>query len=130
MFFFGGVFGIAILVFWIWAIFDVITSDAERCRNLPKVAWVLIVILLGALGALVWIFGGRPARAAAGPEDGPRRGPTARPVGPEDRPGWTSAPSTSPSSRDRSEELDRRLAEWEAEQRRRDAGDDPEPPPA
>jgi hypothetical protein len=128
MFFFGGVFGIALLVFWIWAIFDVVTTDSDQCRNLPKVAWVVIVILLGAIGGLIWALAGRPARTAARPDDARYRRPPARPVGPEDRPGWTSAPSSSPSSRERSEELDRRLDEWEAEQRRREHGDEPEPP--
>ena len=129
MFFFGGVFGLALLVFWIWGIFDVITTDAERCRNLPKLAWALIVIILGSIGALIWVLLGRPERSSVGSGDLPRR-PRARPVGLEDRPEWTAAPSTSPSSREHSEELDRRLAEWEAEERRRSSdGDDPETRP-
>jgi hypothetical protein len=134
---FGGVLGIAVLMFWIWAIFDVITSDRERCRNLPKLAWALIVILLGVIGAVVWILLGRPERAhaARGPAQPSARRPAPRPIAPEDRSDWSAAPSTSPSSRRRSEELDRRLAEWEAEQQRRDRpgaggpGPGPEAPP-
>ena len=117
-----GVLGLALLVLWIGALVDVIIADADRCRNLPKIVWVLLVIFLGFIGALAWIFFGRPEGGAGRAPDARRQPPT-RPVGIEDRPGWTAAPSTSATSRERSEELDRRLEEWEAEQRRRQAGD-------
>lgn len=128
MFFFGGAFGIALLVLWVWAVIDVIITDRARCRNLPKIAWVLLVIFLGVIGALGWILFGRPARSSVRSGDAPRRLPS-RPIGPEDRPEWTAAPSTPPVSRERAEELDRRLEEWEAEQRRRrpDEGGTDEP---
>ena len=61
-----GVLGIAILVLWVYALLDVITSDETRIRNLPKWAWFVIVLLLGetAIGPVLWFVAGRPQGAA------------------------------------------------------------------
>jgi len=90
---FGGVFFLLMVVLWLWALFDSITTDQARVRNLPKVAWVIIVLLFFEVGALAWIFLGRPTgRGQAGRASGfglPGRGPQPRPsgpVGPDDDP--------------------------------------------
>ena len=118
--------------FWIWAIFDVALADAKRVRLLPKLAWLVVVILFAAFGALAWVFIGRPHRTDE------RRGwlddPTPRgPVGLEDQPRFSANAQTSTAISDRrSAELDRQLDEWEAEQRRllgerNEPGDEPGP---
>lgn len=119
MLLYGGVVGVLLLFFWIWAIFDVISTDAALCRNLPKGIWLLLVIFLSSIGALAWILLGRPEGASYRPGDTTYRS-AGRPPAIEDRPDWTNAPSTSSATASRSEELDRRLDEWEAEQRRRE----------
>ena len=75
MLMFDGVFGLALLGLWIFCIIDVITTPEDRCRNLPKVVWVLIVLLLTFVGSIVWLFAGRPWDAKA---PGSNRAPVAR----------------------------------------------------
>jgi hypothetical protein len=76
----GGLFFVIAVVFWLWAIFDSITSENDRIRNLPKLAWVLIVLLFFELGALAWVLLGRPRNQ---PFTGPRSPLRPRPSGPQ-----------------------------------------------
>jgi hypothetical protein len=52
--------GLALLAFWLYCLFDVITTPEEDVRNLPKLLWVLIVVLLADIGGLLWLLLGRP----------------------------------------------------------------------
>ena len=56
----GGVLGLAALAFWIWAIVDVATHEPAHEPN--KIIWLLVVILLHALGALIYFIVRRPER--------------------------------------------------------------------
>jgi hypothetical protein len=56
----GGVVGIGFLVLWIYCIYDVITTDEAIIRHLPKVVWLIIVILLSDIGSILWLALGRP----------------------------------------------------------------------
>src|SRR3954468_3110046 len=113
-----GVIAFIVFAFWIWAIVDCITTDSDLCRNLPKGVWLAIVILLFDLGAILWLLLGRPMNKHWRPATGVQRaGPPRRAVGPEDSPRFESSITDR-----RSEELDRRLASWEAEQAGRRAG--------
>ena len=60
MFYGGGVVGLILLAIWIYALFDVITTPDGATKHLPKVGWILIVIFLSTIGALAWLFLGRP----------------------------------------------------------------------
>ncbi|MFL6240382.1 MAG: PLD nuclease N-terminal domain-containing protein [Actinomycetes bacterium] len=60
MLYFDGVAGLAILALWFYCVLDVITTDEALVRNLPKMTWVLIVILLFDIGAIAWLIAGRP----------------------------------------------------------------------
>ena len=62
-----GVLGLLLLGVWIFCVIDAITTPPEACRNLPKIAWVLIVILLMLPGAIVWLVAGRPWGVARTP---------------------------------------------------------------
>ena len=78
--------GFAVLAFavWVFCIIDVITTPEGQARNLPKLLWLLLVVLLVDLGSILWLIAGRPwqqrtpvgARAAARTR--------ARPVSPDD----------------------------------------------
>jgi hypothetical protein len=59
MLFFDGAMGLVLLGLWIFCLIDVITSREEDCRNLPKFAWVIIVLLFLDVGSIVWLVAGR-----------------------------------------------------------------------
>ncbi|MGW6455438.1 PLD nuclease N-terminal domain-containing protein [Streptomyces sp. NPDC055078] len=56
-----------ILALWIYAFIDCLNTPEKEVRNLPKVAWVIIVLLFGQvlLGPVAWFIAGRPRRTAA-----------------------------------------------------------------
>lgn len=60
MLFFDG--GLALIMFavWLFCIIDVITTPEDASRNLPKLLWLLIVVLLMDVGSIAWLIAGRP----------------------------------------------------------------------
>jgi hypothetical protein len=107
--------GLLVLALDIFCLIDVITSDENRVRNLPKVAWFLLILLVPFIGSVVWLAAGRPEGQAAG------RSPYQRPASgfPEyDRPG--RAAGLTPES---DEEFLRRVRERAEAQRRKAAED-------
>jgi hypothetical protein len=83
----GGFFFIVSVIFWLWAIFDSISADGRRVRNLPKWAWVAIVLVFLEVGALAWALLGRPRGSGQPPAGaGSRRTGSSTPVGPDDDP--------------------------------------------
>ena len=115
-----------LVLLWLYCLFDAISADPARIRNLPKGAWVVIVLLLPDVGSLLWLVAGRPQ----GPKRSlPYKGNTGVP--PEyDRPG--RAVATNPDddaafleSLKRRAEEQRRKAEEDAKRFR----DDEQPPP-
>lgn len=105
---FGGITGLVLLGFWVWAILDVISTDEAMMRNLPKGMWLLLVIILPTVGAVAWVALGRPAGVGWRPGDTTYRPPARRSVGPEDRPGWNKSRE---EQRREFEAADRRLRE-------------------
>ncbi len=133
LFFLPEAFGTVLILLWLYCIFDVISTDESVMRNLPKGAWVLIVIFLFDLGSLAWLLLGRPLYAGWRPGDTEYRKPrVAR--GPEDGPAWTGRSTMSNA------EADARLKAWEDDLARREAelrkaqapapDETPEDPPA
>ncbi|MEV5509770.1 PLD nuclease N-terminal domain-containing protein [Streptomyces orinoci] len=61
-----------ILALWIYAFVDCLNTPENEVRGLPKVAWVLIILLFGEvlLGPVAWLIAGRPRPAAAGSPQG------------------------------------------------------------
>jgi Phospholipase_D-nuclease N-terminal len=98
--------GLVTLVLWLYCLFDAITTPDAVCRNLPKIVWVLIVLLFPLIGSIAWLVAGRPQRSP---------GTVTRPSAfPEyERPGRFAA--TNP---DDDEEFLRRCRERAEEQRR------------
>ncbi|MEU8250900.1 PLD nuclease N-terminal domain-containing protein [Nonomuraea sp. NPDC048916] len=85
----GVLVGLALLAFWLYSLFDVITSPEEEVRNVPKPLWVMIVALIPVAGGLLWLLRGRPqaprSDRQSAPQAGPAR-PAAPPKGPDDDP--------------------------------------------
>jgi hypothetical protein len=67
MLLFGGGFGVLVATgLWLFCVVDAVTTPDDRVRNLPKLAWVFIIVLFFDLGALLWLVLGRPWGAARG----------------------------------------------------------------
>jgi hypothetical protein len=49
-----------VVALWIFCLVDVIVSKEDECRNLPKLLWLLIVLLLPDVGSVLWLIAGRP----------------------------------------------------------------------
>ena len=117
---------VLLVVLWLYCVFDAISADSSRVRNLPKGAWVLIVLLLPDIGSVAWLALGRPRGPA---RSVPYKGNTGVP--PEyDRPGRAAASNPDDDAafleqvRRRAEEQ-RRKAEEEARRKREQEGDGP-----
>ncbi len=119
----GGFFALAVLALWAYCIFDVISTDEALMRNMPKVLWLIVVIVLPTVGSVAWLLLGRPEGAGLRPGDTSRYSPPRarpRPIAPDDDPAFLA----------RLDDEAKRLKAWEDdlkrredELRRRDDGD-------
>jgi hypothetical protein len=114
MFFGGGLLGIIFLSLWVYCIVDVVATDDSSVRNLPKLMWLLLVILLPLIGSLTWLGFGRPQGAGFAPGDS-----STRPPGPVRKPPRRRGPLGPEDSSDFMASLDERLRE----ERKKDQGD-------
>ena len=48
----------------IYAAVDCVQTDERRVRNLPKLIWLLVVLVFPIVGPVVWFIAGRPHGAA------------------------------------------------------------------
>ncbi|MDQ1519425.1 MAG: hypothetical protein QOI55_498 [Actinomycetota bacterium] len=110
-----GVIGLALLGLWLFALVDCISTDASRCRNLPKLLWVIVVLIV-PLGSVLWLMLGRPLRVSRTPGGTDYTQPR-RPIAIEDAPRYSSTPAVTDR---RSAELDREIEAWEARQLERE----------
>ena len=122
----GGLVGILLVALWVYCIFDVISTDESLMRNMPKILWLVVVILLPTVGGVAWLLLGRPIGAGLRPGDTTPY----RPPRPAPRPAPRSlAPDDDPTFLARLDEETRRLRAWEDDLKRRedelrDKGDD------
>ena len=124
MFLFDGALGILFLALWVYCIIDVISTDEVLVQHLPKMVWLIIVIILPDIGSIIWLVLGRPYGQGLRP--GGLRGRPApprrsRPIGPEDSPDFISKLDSAQAERLKSWEED--LARREEELRRQREGD-------
>lgn len=108
----------------VYCLIDCIQADEGRVRNLPKVGWIVLIVLLPIAGGVAWLVAGRPK------DDRPRSvaWPSTATAGfPEyERPG-RGAPDDDPEfldrlRRDRESDAthERMLRDWEAQLRERE----------
>ncbi|MDA8368758.1 MAG: PLD nuclease N-terminal domain-containing protein [Nocardiopsaceae bacterium] len=90
------------IVLWVYAFFDALTTPAGEARNLPKILWLIIIVLFTPVGPLLWLFLGRPRSPAPekhtaplaqetpidqlDPADFEKSSGNSRPLGPDDDP--------------------------------------------
>ena len=122
----GGFFALAALALWAYCIFDVISTDEALMRNMPKILWLVVVIVIPTVGSVAWLLLGRPAGAGLRPGDTstytpPRLG--RGPMAPDDDPAFLASLGDEAA----------RLKAWEDDLKRReddlrrrdDEGEDP-----
>ncbi|MEV6956357.1 PLD nuclease N-terminal domain-containing protein [Streptomyces sp. NPDC051183] len=71
-----------IIALTIFAFIDCLNTPEEEVKHLPKVVWVIIILLFSIVGPVVWLFAGKK-RAATGGGGRPRR---TQWVAPDDNP--------------------------------------------
>ena len=114
---------IALLVY---SLFDCVQAEESEIRNLPRFAWLLLIVIVPVIGPIVWLVAGRPPRPA--PWRASASSGDQRTLAPDDDPGFLASIK---SSDDLHEQM---LTEWEAQLRERERRlrerepDDPEPP--
>ncbi|MCX4818586.1 PLD nuclease N-terminal domain-containing protein [Streptomyces sp. NBC_01142] len=57
---------ILMLALTIYAFIDCLNTPEEEVKHLPKVVWVLIILLFTIVGPIVWLFAGKQRRAVSG----------------------------------------------------------------
>lgn len=69
-----GLLSVAYFVFFLYCLLDVVLSEPSLIRNLPKLAWVFIVLIVPLAGGIAWLVAGRPEQATAAPGSTRSRG--------------------------------------------------------
>ncbi|WP_257879686.1 PLDc N-terminal domain-containing protein [Kocuria flava] len=105
----------------VYSLIECARTDSVAMRGLRKGGWIAVILLLPLVGALLWLFLGRP-RAAQ------ETGGPARAKGPDDDPQFLR----NLEERRRQQQQAEKLRRWEEELRRKGgpaAGDGSAPPP-
>ncbi|MGW6916003.1 PLDc N-terminal domain-containing protein [Kitasatospora sp. NPDC054939] len=115
------------LALWVWAFIDCLTTPEDEVKHLPKVVWVIIVLLFPLVGSIAWLAAGKQRGAVrpAGEGGAPGYGrPQGRPLAPDDDPEFLA------SLKKDDKQHEEMLKQWEADLRRREeelrGGDEPE----
>ncbi|MFJ4850925.1 PLD nuclease N-terminal domain-containing protein [Streptomyces sp. NPDC088733] len=107
-----------VLALMIYAFIDCLNTPEEQVRGLPKVVWLIIILLFGEIlvGPIVWLVAGRHRGAPAGgstPAEWHRNHRTQW-VAPDDNPQFLH------SLREENKRDEQLLKSWEADLRRRE----------
>lgn len=93
----AAIIALVIAAIWIWAIYEVITTDPYDFRYMPKPLWLLLVAVLPTVGTAMWFSFGRPRKNPAliwarmqqnSAPQAPRPPIPPAPLGIEDRADW------------------------------------------
>jgi Phospholipase_D-nuclease N-terminal len=49
----------------IYCLIDAIQTPDAEVRNLPKVGWILLILIIPVIGSVAWLVAGRPRRGSA-----------------------------------------------------------------
>ncbi|MFF9146094.1 PLD nuclease N-terminal domain-containing protein [Streptomyces sp. NPDC014861] len=101
------------LALTIYAFIDCLNTPEDEVKHLPKVVWVIIILLFWVVGPVVWLFAGKKRQAAGGGPGG--RGGRGGWVAPDDNPEFLKS-----LSEDKKERDDALFEDWEADLRRRE----------
>ena len=80
------------LALLVWALVDCLQTPEEEVKGMPKVLWILFMLLIPLVGPLVWVFAGkdrsRPQRARRDLDAYPASPYGSGPVAPDDDPNF------------------------------------------
>ncbi|MFD1659293.1 PLD nuclease N-terminal domain-containing protein [Streptomyces caeni] len=107
-----------VLALWIYAFIDCLNTPEEEVRGLPKVVWVIIILLFGEVlvGPIAWLVVGKVRHAPANgstPSEWHRNHRTPW-VAPDDNPEFLR------SLKEENKKDEALLKDWEADLRRRE----------
>jgi hypothetical protein len=78
------------LILAVYALVDLVQTDEKDVQGLPKLVWVLLIVLVWIVGPVAWLVAGRKGRGIPGlpprTTDGPSAGPRGRTLAPDDDP--------------------------------------------
>jgi hypothetical protein len=110
------------LILVVFCLIDCVQAPDHRVRNLPKWAWIGMIILVPIIGCVAWLLTGRPTRETS---DRPAPRPATPPagMGQHERP-RPKAPDDDPeflrSLKQRNAEHEELLHKWEEDLKRRE----------
>ncbi|HET7279243.1 MAG TPA: PLD nuclease N-terminal domain-containing protein [Dermatophilaceae bacterium] len=74
---------VLIVALTVYAAVDSVQADESQIRNLPKLVWVVLILLFPIAGPATWFIAGRPTALS---DRWPSRRPQGPPRGPDDDP--------------------------------------------
>jgi hypothetical protein len=103
----------------VFCLIDCVQTPEYSVRNLPKWAWIVLILLFEVIGCVAWLVAGRPSAA-----DRQREYPTGSPEHDRQRPRRDTAPDDDPEFLRElgrvNTEHEQTLGQWEADLRRRE----------
>ncbi|WP_448631467.1 PLD nuclease N-terminal domain-containing protein [Cellulomonas soli] len=111
------------LALLVYCLVDCIQTDEYRVRNLPKMGWVFLIIILPIVGGVAWLVAGRPLDSPRARRDVPWRATETagfpeyerpRPMAPDDDPEFLASVRRSDDAHEKM------LRDWEAQLRERE----------
>ncbi|WP_407286984.1 PLD nuclease N-terminal domain-containing protein [Streptomyces sp. BP-8] len=108
-----------VLALWIYAFIDCLNTPESQVRGLPKVIWVIIILLFGEvlIGPIAWLVAGKQRQPVGGGGSTPaewHRNHRSTFVAPDDNPEFLR------SLKDENKKDEALLKDWEADLRRRE----------
>lgn len=115
-------FTILVIALMIGALVDLIRRDDSQVKFLPKIVWIIVVILLPLIGSILWFGLGREYGDSGITIPRMRRAPRTAPAQTPPAP-----PRDTRTTEQQIADLDREIEEWrlrdEVEKRRRETGE-------
>ncbi|ARF56078.1 PLD nuclease N-terminal domain-containing protein [Streptomyces gilvosporeus] len=110
-----------VLALWIYAFIDCLNTPESQVRGLPKVVWVLVILLFGEVlvGPIAWLAAGKHRQPVTGgggstPAEWHRNHSSAKWIAPDDNPEFLR------SLKEENKKDEALLKDWEADLRRRE----------
>lgn len=107
----------------VYCLVDCIQTDEYRVRNLPKTAWVILIVILPIVGGVAWLVAGRPVGQSRARRDVPWPSTATagfpeyerpRPLAPDDDPEFLASVRRSDDAHEQM------LRDWETQLRERE----------